>query len=744
MDLYCSDTIGNHRATIFPHQVSVDSKEKLEQAAAYDHVAADYENNYRSVGNFKVSNVVVLDLDNDHSDNSEDWIEMSDFTTYFQDVTCYLVASRNHQKSKGSLSARPRFHVYFPIEEVYDAQDYKQLKESIVDYFPYFDRNALDSARMIFGVANPEIVHCAGNQKVCSFIRQVPSFETWNHEQSLIPEGSRNSTMSHYAGRLLIRLGNTKEAREQFNQKALDCSPPLSEEELNKIWQSALNFGERVSQDPNYIPPDQFNVTYQYKPTDYSDVGQASVLAEHFSHQLCYSPSTDFLVYNGSYWDESKSQAVGVVKELTNKQLEEAGNKINEYRQLLENNGGMQLLTSMSKKKAQEAMTKDQAVVMRNLEDALAYEDFVLRRRDNRYIQSALNVVRHLVEIEQGELDQGEFLLNTPSYTIDLKTGEILAHRPEDLITKQTLVDVSDKGKKHWLDALNTFFQEDQELIDYVQKIVGLAAIGKVYVEALIIAYGDGRNGKSTFWNVIAKVLGSYSGNLSADSLTMKQQGNVKYELAEAKGKRLLISAELQEGMRLNTSVVKKLCSTDEIFAEKKFKDPFSYTPSHTLVLYTNHLPKVGALDEGTWRRLIVIPFEAKIEGNSDIKNYADFLYQEAGEAILAWVVEGAQKVIAEDYKISQPQKVKDAVAFYKETNDWFHHFIMDCCDVKEGLIEKSGRVYEEYRAYCHRSGEFPRSTTDFYTALASAGFERKKTNRGSFIHGLKLQSEFL
>lgn len=83
--------------------------------------------------------------------------------------------------------------------------------------------------------------------------------------------------------------------------------------------------------------------------------------------------------------------------------------------------------------------------------------------------------------------------------------------------------------------------------------------------------------------------------------------------------KRLVIAAELEEGMRLNTSVIKQLCSTDDIYAEKKYKDPFKFTPSHTIVLYTNHLPKVGANDEGTWRRLIVIPFNAKIEGRSDI-----------------------------------------------------------------------------------------------------------------------------
>lgn len=120
-----------------------------------------------------------------------------------------------------------------------------------------------------------------------------------------------------------------------------------------------------------------------------------------------------------------------------------------------------------------------------------------------------------------------------------------------------------------------------------MQRVCGLAAIGKVMLEALIIAYGDGRNGKSTFWNTIARVLGTYSGSISADTLTVGVRRNIKPELAEARGKRLLIAAETEEGVRLSTSNVKQLASTDKIAAEKKFKGPFSFTP----------LPLPGALD---------------------------------------------------------------------------------------------------------------------------------------------------
>ena len=184
-----------------------------------------------------------------------------------------------------------------------------------------------------------------------------------------------------------------------------------------------------------------------------------------------------------------------------------------------------------------------------------------------------------------------------------------------------------------WEETLQLIFQADAELIGYVQRICGLAAIGKVMIEALIIAYGDGANGKSTFWNTIARVLGNYADSISADVLIAGKKNDAKNDMAETRGKRLLIAAETEEGRRLSTSAAKQLASTDKIAAEKKYKDPFAFTPSHTLVLYTNHLPKVGARDAGIWRRLIVIPFEAKIEGSSDIKNYADHLYMLVGQS---------------------------------------------------------------------------------------------------------------
>ncbi|EGQ26735.1 P4 family prophage LambdaSa04 [Sporosarcina newyorkensis 2681] len=742
--LYASSTTGNLSNCIYPRKVIVTDEASMLDAIQNDHVSAKYKNHYRSSVNFIKADNAVLDCDNDHSDNEDDWVDVEDVANTFQDVPFIAAYSRNHMKQKGSKSPRPRFHIYFMTHEITDGAGYAQLKQRIAAVFPYFDTNALDSARFIFGTNSPTIEIYDGSTAIEDFLANA-SFEDWDSSTEEIQEGSRNSTLSRYAGRVIVRLGNTDEAHALFLKEADKCNPPLEEDELDLIWNSAVNFGNRVFAQDDYIPPEDYASEILLKPDDFSDVGQAIVLSNEYKEVLRYSPATDFLVYNGGFWEESKPKAQAVAQDLTARQLHEAELAINQALNEMSDNGALDIVMEKGTKKAAQFLNSDQSESFEKYEDAMTYKKYVIQRRDSRKITASLKEASPMLEILPKDLDVDGFLLNTPDATFDLREGidSRMEPSPLHLITKQTAVTPNHEGMDKWLKALDVFFCHDKELIEYVQRIVGLSAIGVVYVEALIIAYGEGRNGKSTFWNTIARVLGSYSGSISADILTVGYRRNVKPELAEAKGKRLLIAAELEEGMRLNTSNIKQLCSTDEITAEKKYKDPFKYVPSHTLVLYTNHLPKVGALDEGTWRRLIVIPFEAKITGNSDIKNYTDYLIHHAGGAILTWIIEGAKKIIDDDYKVKPPKKVQDAINVYKENNNWLQHFLDECCEIDENYTEKSGEVYDEYRAFCFRMGEFTRSTTDFYTALDSREFERKRTNKGVIIKGLKLKSEF-
>ena len=747
--LYRSNCLEVPENCTYPHKVEVTGKDSLIEAVKHDYVCAEYQGNYRSNDNFIGSDCLPVDCDNDHSDDPEEWVYPSDVATAFPSVAFAVHYSRNHMKTKGGKAARPKFHVFFAIDRVTEPGQYSEMKKLVNTIFPYFDTKALDAARFFFGTKEPEVEIFDGPMTLTTFLADDDfdaNMDSGSYGDIVIPEGSRNATLSHYAGRILKRFGNTDEAHKHFAEVAACCQPPLEQSELDSIWRSAQRFYGKVAAQEGYIPPEQYNQDLQLKPSDYSDVGQATVLAREYEGKLRYSPSTDFLVYNCRFWEESKPKAQAVAQELTTRQLEEAETEIKKATDEMMKNGAWELLASMGPKKAAMAFSSEQARSFQKYENATTYRNYAIKRRDSKYITAALKEAHPMVEIDQRQLDADEFLLNTPSATYDLRIGLPSAHEhtPADFITKQTTVDPSDEGMDIWQDALETFFCGDNELIDYVQEIAGLSAIGKVCVEGLIIAYGEGRNGKSTFWNTLSRVLGTYSGNMSADTLTVGCKRNVKPELAEAKGKRIIIAAELEEGMRLNTSNVKQLCSTDEIYAEKKYKAPFSFVPSHTLVLYTNHLPKVGAIDAGTWRRLIVIPFNAKIEGSSDIKNYADYLFNKAGGAILKWIMTGAKRVIEKDYHIVKPAVVEAAIQKYKDNNDWLSQFLDECCETDSSYSAKSGDVYNAYRSYCMQVGDYIRSTTDFYTALECAGFERKRSKSARLLFGLQLKSDFL
>jgi P4 family phage/plasmid primase-like protien len=740
--LYTSSTIGKASTTSFPNKQAISDKQSLGQAIQFDHVTATYKNNYRKGDNFISSDVVVLDCDNDHSDDPKDWVEPFDVSMAFPNVTFAVTYSRNHNKVKGKKSARPRFHVYFPIDVISDKDEYKATKQAARQSFPYFDDNAMDVARLIYGTTNDEVEIYEGSKTLSQFLND-DLFADWDKAQNQITEGNRNNTMSHIAGKLIKRYGNTESSHTNFlNLAAEKCVPALSVEELTVIWNSAVSFGNKIANQADYIPPEQYNTDSKLEPTDYSDVGQAVVLAREYDDVLRFSPKLGYLVFNGQYWTMSEESAIGIAQELTDRQLEEIDVELAKVTEEMKKNGAWDVLANVGVKKAATIFNPRQQRSYQRYESVLQYQKYAIKRRDSRYIKSALAMVEPHIPIEVEQLDANEFLLNTPKATYNLITGQAKAHTASDFITQQTALSPSEKGIQMWQEALDVIFCGDEDLKVYVQKIVGLAAIGKVKQEALIIAYGDGQNGKSTFWNSIFRVLGSYAGTLSSEIITANNRANSKNEKAELRGKRFVIAGELEENQRLSTSMVKQLTSTDPIKGEKKYRDEFVFIPTHTLVLYTNHLPKVSANDKGTWRRLLVVPLNAKITASEDKKNYGDELYQKAGGAILQWVIDGAKKVIAEEFKPNEPQAVIDATSKYKQENDWLSDFFEECCELDEIYSEKSGEVYDAYRAHCQRIGDWARSQAHFYSAVERAGIVKTRKNNTRYFKGLRLKPE--
>ncbi|HEL2028715.1 TPA: DNA primase [Streptococcus suis] len=750
-----SGQTGVQTTTVYPNQVTITDEITLQMVVQFDHVAGLFLNNTRSNTNFIQSDVLVMDIDNDHSENPDEWITVERLKEIFADYNFALVTSRSHMQAKAGKVPRPKFHIYFQINEVTDKDIYVAMKEELCNQYKFFDDNAKDAARFFFGNPQAEVAWHDSWLTIDEDMFQAVSIDDeedfdadfYTPPSGPIQQGSRNTTMSVFAAKIVKRLGVTQEARDGFDEQAKQCIPPLDKAELDTIWGSAVRFyNKTIKTSQGYVAPDAFN-RETLKPDDYSDIGEAGVLAREFGDKLAYTNATDYLTFNGQYWKEDKQLAIGTVLEFMDLQLEEASEQYETaIKQLVQTGIPESIVREGGKGLVKLIDSPNQQILLAKYLSAKAYYQFVMKRRDYRYIMATHNTAKPMLAIDISELDKNDMLLNTPDATYNLKCGlsGSQAHSATDYLTKITTASPGNQGMGLWQETLATFFCGDQELIDYVQMVVGMAAIGKVYQEHMIIAYGGGANGKSTFWNTIARVLGSYSGKLSADALTMSNKRNVKPEMAELKGKRLIIASEMDEGMRLNTGLVKQLCSTDEIYAEKKYKDPFHFVPSHTLVLYTNHLPKVGANDDGIWRRLIVIPFNAKITGKSDVKNFADHLYDNAAPAIISWIIEGAEKAIKANFKTKLPKVVQESVRAYREANDWLGHFIEENCEVVKGHIQKSGDLYSAYRAYALQNGEYVRSTTDFYTALESAGYNRQRTSKFNAIVGLKLLDDFL
>lgn len=311
----------------------------------------------------------------------------------------------------------------------------------------------------------------------------------------------------------------------------------MSERELKTIWGSAIKFfREKVSTADGYVAPGDYNNKAGYlKPDDYSDIGQAKVLAREYGGELVYAVGMGFLRYDGMVWNASKLHATACMEDLLDLQLEDAMVMCAETKQAVIDAGADAAAVESGGKRDIKNFTDSQMELFIEYLEAKAYFAFVMKRRDMKYVSSALQAAQPMLEVDIKELDSNPYLLNTLAGTLDLREGlsSLREHDPRDLITKITTASPSDEGEDLWNDQLDRTFEGKRDIIDYTQESFGEDIFGVVENEKLTILYGDGRNGKSTVCNSIVGVLGSYAGTISADILTANCRRNPKPEIAE-------------------------------------------------------------------------------------------------------------------------------------------------------------------------------------------------------------------
>ena len=735
--LSCAKVRGNVKNTRYPDDRQIHALDDLLSAAQWDHTPAGFADGVRGNGRWRCTECVVLDVDNT---TGGEIVTPDTIRRDFPEVPHYIVYSRHHNRPKGGKPAAPRFHVFFPVDLTCDAAAVKRLIDDVLARCPYFDPACTDLAHFFFGVENAQGEAVPGTTTLDQFMERqtlVPSapagLPATAGTGQLIPSGQRNSTLSAFAFAVLRKCGpeGIAEAEAAFLRRAEDCDPPLPEGEIANIWRYALKSAHaKIWNQPGYLTPAEYAAegfpveVLSFKLSDLSEVAEGQLFAENTAGALLWCASIGWMVWDGGRFCPDESRARLLAQTFTGRQLKAA---TNDYQQA-------------AGAAANDPDDGDLAARAKRLKNLLS---FVNRCRSTNGLNHLLTEAAPHLARAVDDLDADPYALNTPAGIVDLRTGELRPSDPAALCTKATSVAPGTDGADLWRGFLDTITCEDNDLADYLQTVAGMAALGKVFTETLLIAIGDGGNGKSTFFNTLARVLGDYATSVRPALLMTGNQNNGA-ELAALRGVRLALAAETEEGQRLDVATVKALCSTDRVAANPKYKAPFSFTPSHTLVLYTNFLPRVGSSDRGTWSRLTVMPFNAHLRDTAgEKKDFAESLFTQAGGAVLSWMIEGARRFIANGYKLTPPAVVREALAEYRKSCDWLGAFIEEDCELGESYAVGSTDLYQRYTAFCQVSGDYRRDSRDFASAMQSAGFDKMHTKKGWLYMGLRLKSDF-
>jgi putative DNA primase/helicase len=353
-------------------------------------------------------------------------------------------------------------------------------------------------------------------------------------------------------------------------------------------------------------------------------------------------------------------------------------------------------------------------------------------------LNGVLDIAKALMTVPADKLDANPYLLNMPSGTLDLETMKVRDHNPADYITRSTLGSYNPDIKPEQMAVTAKFVREvipDDETRRYVCQLFGLALYGGIIERILPLCYGAGFNGKSTLLEAMLSAFGSYGVKISSNTLIAHRGDRHTTELTDLRGARLAVASETDAGQQMNAALIKDLTTAGRMSARKIRQDNISWPKSHTVMMDTNHLPKVDGTDKAIMDRVRVISFDEDFTDRKDAK-LPDKLAGEA-DAFITWAVRGWQ-----DYQengLQEPYSVLVATDSYKSDHDTLGMWLGEC--TQRCSSESVGRteLHSSYKWFCQGHDIEPLNATDFYVALERAGFKPTKY-AGTRVHkGLRI-----
>lgn len=489
---------------------------------------------------------------------------------------------------------------------------------------------------------------------------------------NIIEDGARNDTLFRYASQL--RANGMEKAEIMTAIYAINkerCKPPYEQEKLETIADSACKYkkGKRP------IPAEE---------AIFSDTYNAKVFYELMGNKIRWCRDLGgWFIYDGKRWDKDNNETIKKYAMVAAEEIAE--------RMRLE---GRKATSNLRK------VHSDQG------------------------INSMINCSKALFGESVDNFDKDKQLFNCLNGTYDLSRNIFNEFNPADLLTKRANVNYDLHAvAPRWVQFLNEIFLEDQDLISYIQRVIGYSMTAFTKEHCMFILYGQGRNGKNIFTEAISGVMGDYALNCPSSMFVQKQNPGIPNDVARLKGARFVSASETNHNVNMDEELIKQLTGNKIITARFLNREYFDFEATFKIFLATNHKPNIRGVDGGIWSRIQMIPFNMIITPDKDDKNLAEKLAAEYS-GILNWMIEGYNKWLKEG--INVPKAVKDSTQLYREEEDDLGQFIKDqCVIVKGGFIPS-----QEFRERFKLINGYPKGTKALSEYMTRHGFKTSDDQR--------------
>lgn len=312
--------------------------------------------------------------------------------------------------------------------------------------------------------------------------------------------------------------------------------------------------------------------------------------------------------------------------------------------------------------------------------------------------------------------DRDNYLLNTSQGVVDLRTGEMLAHSSDLLLSKMTRVAPSVEGGERFLQFLDEITLSDKELIEFLQVSLGACLSGAVESHWLLFWIGIGRNGKNTLGDLVMWIMGDYAKKIPATSLMAKEHEGHPTEIADLMGCRLAVSSEIEQGAFWQEAKINELTGDTTISARFMRQDFFEFQRTHKHLIFGNNRPRLKTVTEALKARIKIVPFKASFIGRED-PELPSKLQAEAG-FVLSWLIEGHRKWLAAGRRLPK------CAAVDAESSDYFDNQSVVEMWIAEHLLvvpddgrggrgwPKAKTLYDDYVKWKEERGEKAMSMT--------------------------------